>query len=403
MRRFLGHAGAISLLACACREAPAHRARVSLRDSAGVEIVESVPPAWSAVAAWVIDTLPTLDIGDDVADPNQEFTAPSRPIRFGDGRIAVSDHGSQQIRFFDVSGRWIRSVGQRGRGPEEFTDLRVLVRGPGDSLFAYEPHSNVLSVLDSAGRFVRRARPELTAPGRSTTFAGVFDDGRWLVEAREFIRPTTGGVYRGTITLYEYSAEGERGDSLTTIPGVESFAEPVADQGYRSLLLPLGRGALTTVHGARAYFGVTERVDLRVYRRGVGLERIVRISLPERPITREVIDRTVDDWTANWRTDEREQLGGKLRGATYPDNVPALSDLLVADHGELWFREHEMEPDAASRFVVTDSTGRWVAWVVGPTRFWPSWIGEDLVLGLWYDPDGVAHVRAYRLSRIEPE
>ena len=46
---------------------------VSVTDSAGVRIVESSGPAWSAGAGWRLGTEPTLTIGAVTGDPNYLF------------------------------------------------------------------------------------------------------------------------------------------------------------------------------------------------------------------------------------------------------------------------------------------------------------------------------------------
>ena len=404
MRPTLLTVGVIGVVSTACGSAGANTGCVAIRDSAGIEIVESTPPPRDAAPSWTIDTIPLFDIGADPGDPNQEFDAPSNPVRLADGRIAVADPGSQEIRFFDSAGVWLGNVGRKGQGPGEFTSLAELHLGPGDSLYAYERGTGFVHVLDAEGRYARRTRLQFPGEGRFAIFSGVFADGRWLVDGSKHVFPTAPGVFRGTATLYEYSAEGAPLDSIASIPSGEAYGEPFGRAGFRFLLTPFRRASVTVVQGPRVFFGVTERVDLRVYQSGTGVERIIRIQLPEQPLTRELIEQAVARQVAGWtRTPvvEREEYRRKILGASHPAQVPAISALVIAASGDLWFREYVVDPDGPVRYVVADSTGRFKAFALGPARFTPSWIGADRVIGLWRDPDDVVHVRGYRL-RTQP-
>jgi len=171
------------LLLTGCRDPGTGGLEISVRDSAGIEIVESVPPAEEGSERWVIDSVPLFDIGADSSDPTQEFTRPGGQVRLAEGRIAVADARAQEIRFFDPNGIWLHNAGRRDSFP-----------GPGDSLYAIEPGTGFVTVLDSAGRYGRWERPALPGPGRFAIFLGVFAGGDWLINGSEIIRPTQAGV-----------------------------------------------------------------------------------------------------------------------------------------------------------------------------------------------------------------
>lgn len=379
---------------------PGGSPRVTVRDSAGVEIVESVPPAPGA-GGWAVDSAPLVDIGADQDDPRQQLTRPTDPVRLAGGRIAVGDNGSLEIRVFDADGRWVGSIGRKGSGPGEFTDLRALWTGPGDTLYAYQGRTGQVSVLDAGGRFARAFRPEFSGERRFAVILGPFSTGHWLVNGSAITLPTTSGLHRGEVTLYRFSPDGRKVDSLTTLPGAESMVE-ASERGLSIWLLPYARASVTVAAGSRAYAGPTERVDLQVYREGAGLERIVRLALAPRPLTREIIAAAIArqlEGMSRQPPEARELTRRKLEGAAYPEQVPAIDRLTVAENGDLWLRIYPLDPGDPTRFAVTDSAGRFRAWVDGPPRFTPSWIGHDRILGLWRDPDDVFHVRMYPLRR----
>ncbi len=52
-----------------------------------------------------------------------------------------------------------------------------------------------------------------------------------------------------------------------------------------------------------------------------------------------------------------------------------------------------------STFLVFDGRGRWLGEVDGPGGFRPRHIGNDFVLGGWFDDDDVPHVLMYQLIK----
>ena len=79
---------------------------------------------------------PDLVIGVLEGAAEYQLYRVGRPVRLSDGRIAVPNSGSHEVRLFDASGRFLRSVGRLGSGPGEFGEfsaLRLCVLPDGDS------------------------------------------------------------------------------------------------------------------------------------------------------------------------------------------------------------------------------------------------------------------------------
>lgn len=70
-----------------------------------------------------------------------------------DGRIAVADGGSDEVRVFDASGRHVASWGGEGEGPGELMALTQIAPWPGDSLVAWYSQGLSRSVFDGSGEF----------------------------------------------------------------------------------------------------------------------------------------------------------------------------------------------------------------------------------------------------------
>ena len=99
---------------------------VQVRDSAGVEIVESTGPSWQGGEGWRVDPDPLLRLGVVDGDPAYQFSGIAGLARLEDGTVVVADEGSQEVRFFDAGGKVVAVVGGGGGGPGEFTGLAGL-------------------------------------------------------------------------------------------------------------------------------------------------------------------------------------------------------------------------------------------------------------------------------------
>jgi len=134
MHRFLARC-VVMLLAVSCSTADSRPASIA-RDSAGIRIVESTRAQWPEGQGWRLDPEPALSIGLVEGDDVYQFSRIIGVRRFSDGRIAVANQGSDEVRIFDVQGKWLRTIGRRGDGPGEFQSLRSLFILTADSLLA---------------------------------------------------------------------------------------------------------------------------------------------------------------------------------------------------------------------------------------------------------------------------
>ena len=117
------------------------------------------PDSPSEVEQWSLSEVPLLEIGVVEGDPAYQLHEAVSSARLPDGRVAVVNRGSQEVRFYSPDGRHILSVGGDKVGPDCW-------RSDPDS--PSEPRPCALRVRSRANpeadpwRFVRR-RAGLTA------------------------------------------------------------------------------------------------------------------------------------------------------------------------------------------------------------------------------------------------
>lgn len=128
-------------------------------------LADSSPPTRlmvdTVVAIWTLSPDPMLEIGVVQGDSNYELDRAVSSLRLADGRIVVSNGGSNELRFFDANGRFLKNVGGHGGGPGEFAWLSRIYRHGRDSIAALDFGPNRLTVFDTEGNFGRQAAASL--------------------------------------------------------------------------------------------------------------------------------------------------------------------------------------------------------------------------------------------------
>ncbi|MGH7658678.1 MAG: 6-bladed beta-propeller, partial [Gemmatimonadales bacterium] len=114
------------------------------------------------VAKWTLEQ--NLFIGGEAEGP--ESFADIRGLAVDDlGRVYVLDQQMKEVRLFDSSGVFVRSMGREGEGPGEFTYPNGLMLADSGRIWVYDPRANRVTVLDSTGELVTTHRPQVGSFG----------------------------------------------------------------------------------------------------------------------------------------------------------------------------------------------------------------------------------------------
>jgi hypothetical protein len=374
------------------------------RDSAGIQIAESTAPAWSDGQGWTLSAKPTLDIGVVEGAPEYQFTRVTGALRLADGRLAVANAGSQEIRFYDAAGKYLRTAGGQGGGPGEFRGLGAIQLLRGDSIFAFDIMQQRLSVFTPEGDFVRSASLERTPDGGMPFATGALRDGSLVARVIGTAGGATDGLQRRSETYFHYSADGKMLDTLSVQPGSERFVQTQSGGGdimSMSITTPLfGHTQLASVNGERAVFGDNESYELAVYTPDGALERLVRRRQEPRPVTDDALEALLKTRLDRISDPGRRQtMERSYREIPHPSTMPSYEAILLDDGGNLWVHEFQPTPVTPPAWTIFDPEGRMLGSVSLPDRFRPMQIGNDFVLGVWSDDLDVQHVRMYRLEK----
>jgi hypothetical protein len=375
----------------------------TVRDSAGVIIVESSGGAWQDGEVWTVASQPAVDIGVlDGAEEYQLFQVRDAR-RLNNGNIVVAN-GGIELRFYDGTGTYLSTAGRQGGGPGEFEGLGWVRPYLGDSLLTYDYGQVRVSLWDQDGNFGRSYK--INPPGDFGFIMGedAFSDGTLLAKAPLVFRGGFAeGAQRSDEEYNTYSMEGELIDTVGMFPGPDQFIRSGRDgDNFMVELLtpPFGRNSFMELHGDMLYFGSSDSYEIERRGKDGTLEQLIRRDVPARPVTAADIERFIegeiaDVEDANTRRDRREMY----EEMTAPEIMPAYEGLKVDDLGNLWVEDYEPDPDAESLWTVFDPDGRMLGQVELPSGLDVKQIGDDFVLGVWQDEYEVEHVRLYGLVK----
>ena len=392
------------------------------RDSAGISIVENTGPVWPAGGGWKVVDSPTVDIGGGGTEPGQDLDQVAGPVRLSDGRIALSNAGTNEIRIYDAQGVHQRSTGRAGSGPGEFQNMTGIWLGPGDSLMVLDVMVRRLSVMDKDGAFSRA----LSLGGAGGGFVPVdgkvdfaipvawLKDGSMLGMSQSFtVGQARSGVYRDSVTVIHYGPDGAARDTVGRFPGTETEQVPLSMAGRSfpaPLPVPLGRQTVGAAHGDRYYVALNNSWEIEVRGADGALKQLIRARVTPVPITeadqaahrKEQAELMMGvPMMRNMPEALKTQLTAHIDQAKYPATLPYFAGLLVDEDGNLWAQEVPKPGTKSQIYVVIDPSGRMLGKVTTPPDLRVSYVGKDAVYGIWKDADDLQHVRVYPLRKGE--
>jgi hypothetical protein len=399
---FLRAAGIGLLPALAACGGDARAAGPVVRDSAGVRIVENSAPAWKEGEGWRLAAEPALDIGMLDGPAQYQFGRVTGAVRLGDGTVVVGDDQSKDLRFFDRTGRHVRTVGREGGGPGEFKAVGSLA-ALGDSLVVGDYNNRRVSVFGPDGRLVR-AVPLDAGGSRDFTFpVGYLGDGSVLLSSGGvFDGNARTGVSRDSVTYLRLAPAGGAPRRLGRFVGSEMF---VQSGGGAVMVGPraFGRSAEISVVPDGFFYGSSDTYQIGRYDASGRLLRLVRRPQATRAVTPADIER----YRESRLKQAAEARGGRFRqmqekslaAMSYPETMPAHGRIQADRAGNLWVSDFQVTPEDPGKWTVFDPEGRMLGTVSTPARFRVFEIGEDYVLGVWKDELDVDHVRLFALEK----
>jgi hypothetical protein len=393
----------IALLTSACgpdaSDAPAP-ALASVRDSAGITIVENPALSDDTSPAWTVGPSPVVEIG--VLDGPEEYQLfRVRDARkLADGRIAVLNAGSQEVRTYGADGTYLATWGGRGEGPGEFLNPASLSWWPGDSVAVWDGRLRRLALFAHDGALGRALTFPAVRDMPTPLFSHVLADGNPVV--RMTIFPADGpsdGLTRQPVAVAVVDPDGSLVASLGTHPGREGFMR-VTEGSVAIFIMPTYRGAVIEAAGSSSIIGATDRFELEFWAGDGSLTRIVRVATPARLMTDAERSAELERRLAAAPEEARPGIRATFGDIPMRDTLPAFSGVVVDDSRHVWMRPFRLPVDGGpEQWLVLDPEGQALGHITLPEGLTVYEIGADYILGAATDDLGVERVQVWPLRR----
>jgi hypothetical protein len=380
MNRGLGAPGLATLLTCSL----VLGACDSGAEAAGGNEAEFGAPAWSLSPARAMIGAP---------DGSEALHRVFGAVLLSDGRVAIGNSGTSEVRFFDPEGRHAFSSGREGAGPGEFRSINWIRSLPGDSLLVWDMRGGRFTVLGPDGRFGRTFRPAVLGGVHPV---GLLPDGSIVVVSATGVDPRTQtGRVRDVLAVFTIDRSGARVDSVGAYPGTEWLLYDHA-ASYRAVQVPLGRKGHVTVVGEHVAYASSESAEVQLFDRSGTLVSAFTLALPARPVQARERDALLEAEIADRA--ERAVVARHL-GASGEVPAPLVTDLRSGADGNLWFRTHPPVGSDTVRWVVASRTGEILGSVPLPAHALPLDIHDGLLVLRETDADGVQRVSVREVLR----
>ncbi len=391
------------LAACASGEATEWAGTVT--DSAGVQVVANPAEGmWGPGEAWTL--VEELHIGDVEAAPEYQFGQVIGVDVDAAANVYVADAQARDVRVFDASGAYLRTIGGPGGGPGEFGIAMNGVFVVGDELVVPDIGNARVQRFALDGSFIASSLLDLTAgmPLRWDMAGG----GRLVVQ-RRVVNPSDTASAPRKDPIVTAGLGDTPVDTLALLPAGETIRfsggraqvrffdpEPIWDAD--------ATGTLVTSRNNAMRFELWDATG--------ALSRVV--TLPREPKT--VTDRDKRVMLDAIRDAMRQQgvpgtqAQALLDQAQFADHYPLYVQVALGPSGSLWVQRMLSGTELAGEegsfdaqdlgskdWDVFDASGRYLGVVSFPGKFLPLRTLGDRFYGYARDELDVQSLRVYRV------
>jgi hypothetical protein len=331
------------VLLTAFSSATAQRApvRPQVRDSSGVRITE-----WTGIVNDLPQTLriseqPVLDLGGAREPPEHELSPGEHFFaRLSNQHIVVAE--ATNLKVFDKSGAYVRTIGRPGKGPGEFHHVYGVCVGPGDVIVGLDGRE--ASVFDRNGVHVR----SFANPAGEFVRFGCFRDGSLVQTLRS--RQDPGDPVFSRTTARRIGLDGSEVGELGSFPeGVwgpaRSFVQSIPS------IVP---------NGEFVFVGDSRDAEIRVYRMDGKLVRIVRWGARRIPLTQDLLLKIGTAVHDRMPKDSVIARVSRARRAGVPENLPVYAGFRIDGIGRIWVQDYylgRLLGNYPPQWTVFDSVG----------------------------------------------
>lgn len=416
MRTTSSIAALIAVLA-GCSGGSESRSEVStVRDSAGVSIVEVSAEGWASAPSWRLASTPVAVIGGEQDDGTVDLSNSQLGTMLPDGRVVAMSMQPVQLYLFAPDGSLAGTLGRGGEGPGEYRFLTSLLVLGADTIAGFDFMNRRALMFRPNGDVLDPVQFPMTASPVPPLLTGRLDDGSWVFQTMNPLQEPpegTTGVYRLPAPVQSWREGMEAFDTVAMSLG-PMLVQGTISMGNNSMTMGrgIGYGSNSFVGGTRDLIWLTtgDRFVISGYDIEGNLKREIRVGLPTRAVTQADRDRFIGVL--------REQLElargmapaemidaeiERLAETAFAENHAAIGQMMVDRLGRIWATPNLPMVDSTATWGVFDNEGRLIGSVVIPAGTLYAASEDRVVVRIEDDETGLVRLEVLGLLRDESE
>ena len=382
---------AAAVLCLGCDASPGGRFQdVSVRDSAGIEIVENL----GVIREFALSAEPRLRLGRQDGPPEVQMFRVPDALELEDGSVVVVSQVEPLIRIFAPDGEIRDFFGSLGEGPREFGLPQRVWKAGADSLVIYDWRNRRLAYWTVGGGFLSvsplRPIPATPIPG------GRFRDGSILVTS--IVMTRSDDFTWSPLIGVRFAGSGALRDTVFNVPGWNLGPVDIAGE---TRLLPRHFEGLAGAAALDDVIALTtgDAYEVRILDPGGRLTRLVRWTGRDRTVTRAHVEAAREETVRSASTEEqRQQALRRFDAAPVAEEFGTVSGLRAAPEGGFWVEEwrHPGDPEG-ERWLAFDRAGRLLGRIAMPAIARLTRVGERHLIVIEQDELDIEYVSLYPL------
>jgi len=394
-----------AVVAGACSGDQAEGPTAEALDSAGVRIV-TYELKDVQIPTYRVAAEHDLEIGVRDGAPEYSFSRIPGLAVTRDGSFVVSDALAQELRVYDATGTYVRTIGQRGEGPGEFASAPAIVGLAGDTVFVFDRRSRRVTSFLVSGDLIEMTTLRSDDIGRPV-FVIRLDDGTYLSQS-PWINPSGESgpqdmrLDLDSIAIEHLDPTGMLIDTVRVMAdrGMARAVQVRASGVFATQQAPAPYSARAFVRsdGRRTILGRSDAFELALLGQAGDAPTLLRVRGVAHPAT-------ADQIRAHQEAAIREELGdGELNPTTrmlnlgfLPDRLPSFASIVIADSGDIWVALTEYDGSEGYDWLVFSPAGELLGTVHTPPDTRLLAIHDDFVVGVVLDEFDVPYVRRHAL------
>lgn len=378
---------------------------IVLAPALGPRALSAQPPK-TAIAQWRL--LPELRVGEDETGAPYEFTQISQVVSTSNA-VFVRQSEQEEIRVFNLAGKFQRAIGRKGGGPGEFTGLWAFGIYA-DTLWTLDFALRRVSLFATTGKLLKTITFESVTPSLGTrgNYFATYPMDRQRDGVLLGFGGTTGqAMAAGLVTkfpLLRMSPAGLTTDTLAWRPIAHENMILRSSVGTSYHVQPFNDAPLTVYAGATRRIYLVDRRAANVGRATYSVSAINtsggtawsrRYDYTPVPMDRHAADSVRTRMYRMYRTRfPQAMIDDSLFIPTFQ---PPVSEGIACDDGTIWLRRENWTP--AARYDVLDLSGNVIAQVEANRSVRLRWVSGTTAWGSELDENDVPTLVRYRVVK----